>query len=789
MEARDSLWASGRDEEVQVNQRALIDKVLARYSGEHTVLRELLQNSDDAGAKTVEIHFNTRAFLEQTKPKAPNTNPDTNASAPKLPDITKELLHQWEFRNDGVPFREEDWNRLKKIAEGNPDEEKIGAFGVGFYSLFSITDEPFVTSGGQWMGFYWKDNKDQLFARRGTLPPVENASTTEASRATSNPWTTFSMPLREASTFPARPIDIARFLATSLTFMRNLCDVSMFFDEHQLVRVTKSAGRPRSIPLPGNLNPRSGIEGTMVVDVKLIRPPDLHIQARILRWVYASGSEKPPPVPRIIEAVTKFSGGGGFFSSLISSFAGSSAPTPAPTASPIPEPDLLEALESSVMLTIYNARVETKLDRKTTAELERATKKKPPSVCWYSLIFTGKDEFDASKEEDLKEYKSTGSVFQGLRADMEGSGSARVFIGHATSQSTGIGGHVSARFIPTVERESIDLVDRQVSKWNLELLWIGGYLARFIYESQLSSIRALWDASFDPTRDDLPQATKEWLEAKVLHTLRFFTFYPTTPSALVGINMEQAFFNCAKDPKSFPIISTAGIKPASMVRWFSPEFSSFMKKLPMIPESITKNATPMLAALRKRGIIRDLTFGDVIDELGRTPLSEEEMIECLKWRIGLDTAEVQAHNEELRRQFLQAAVLMVKDGAEDKIIPLSTIRTFLSTSNVIPPNCPLPQHTLPFSVSKHFKADSLKQFFAWTDLTLPEWVEYLLSPTSTFPPDARLTESTVFAERVLGVIAKPWGNLPKHQINKIVELLGNQPVIPTRSGLHKPQEA
>jgi hypothetical protein len=52
-------------------------------------------------------------------------------------------------------------------AEGNPDEEKIGAFGVGkqvfgsrssrihgvailgFYSLFSITEEPFVKSGGK----------------------------------------------------------------------------------------------------------------------------------------------------------------------------------------------------------------------------------------------------------------------------------------------------------------------------------------------------------------------------------------------------------------------------------------------------------------------------------------------------------------------------------------------------------------------------------------------------------------------------------------------------------------
>jgi len=35
-------------------------------------------------------------------------------------------------------------------------------FGVGFYSLFSVTEEPFVTSGGQWMGFYWKDNANQV---------------------------------------------------------------------------------------------------------------------------------------------------------------------------------------------------------------------------------------------------------------------------------------------------------------------------------------------------------------------------------------------------------------------------------------------------------------------------------------------------------------------------------------------------------------------------------------------------------------------------------------------------
>jgi hypothetical protein len=60
-------WADGHDESVEVNQRALIDKILARYSGEFTVFRELLQNSDDAQAKAVEIRFETQGFLDLKK--------------------------------------------------------------------------------------------------------------------------------------------------------------------------------------------------------------------------------------------------------------------------------------------------------------------------------------------------------------------------------------------------------------------------------------------------------------------------------------------------------------------------------------------------------------------------------------------------------------------------------------------------------------------------------------------------------------------------------------------------
>ena len=44
---------------VETNQRALIDKILARYATQNAVFRELLQNSNDAGAKTAEIRYTT----------------------------------------------------------------------------------------------------------------------------------------------------------------------------------------------------------------------------------------------------------------------------------------------------------------------------------------------------------------------------------------------------------------------------------------------------------------------------------------------------------------------------------------------------------------------------------------------------------------------------------------------------------------------------------------------------------------------------------------------------------
>jgi len=64
-------------------------------------------------------------------------------------------LFKWVVRNNGTPFGDDDWKRVKKIGiysifasqlpyslwlpgDGNPGEQKIGAFGVGSKHLFLL---------------------------------------------------------------------------------------------------------------------------------------------------------------------------------------------------------------------------------------------------------------------------------------------------------------------------------------------------------------------------------------------------------------------------------------------------------------------------------------------------------------------------------------------------------------------------------------------------------------------------------------------------------------------------
>ena len=71
--------------------------------------------------------------------------------------------------------------------------------------------------------------------------------------------------------------------------------------------------------------------------------------------------------------------------------------------------------------------------------------------------------------------------------------------------------HLAAHLIPTVERESIDFVDKTLNIWNQEVLVAGALVARILYEDEMMQIQKLYnEVGADPT-------AKEWLEKKGSH--------------------------------------------------------------------------------------------------------------------------------------------------------------------------------------------------------------------------------------------------------------------------------
>ncbi|KAI6137803.1 hypothetical protein EDD17DRAFT_1421003, partial [Pisolithus thermaeus] len=213
------------DAPVTVDTRVLIDKVLSRYSGEFTLFRKLLQNSDDAGCDAAEIRFETAGFLGS------NSTAATNVGPAMLPDLRTTNVSQWTFENHGKPS-------IRRSASGNPDPQKVGAFGVGSHSLFSVTESPYVSSGDKQMKFSWKD-ENQLCYRTCDLPRTDL-------------WTMFKMPLREAAPMP--PISqFMQFLSSSITFMIHLKNVTVFSDHHRVGQIHKSLGQSQVIPIPTEL--------------------------------------------------------------------------------------------------------------------------------------------------------------------------------------------------------------------------------------------------------------------------------------------------------------------------------------------------------------------------------------------------------------------------------------------------------------------------------------------------------------------------------------------------------
>ncbi|TPX56519.1 hypothetical protein PhCBS80983_g04477 [Powellomyces hirtus] len=670
------------EEKVEVNQRHLIDKILARYSAEFTVFRELLQNSNDAGATNVQILFQSeiksRSFWQGG---------------------SKHVLTAVTYRNNGRPFSTDDWSRLRKIAEGNPDEQKIGFFGVGFYSLFSICEEPFVTSGSESMAFLWKG--DMLYTKRGALPPDSISE-----------WTSFFLAMREPIDLPDT-LQFGRFLATSMAFTSNLKRVEVLVDDTPVLVFDKKTADPRPLSFSKKVYNLTSPNSIFTLDSVGVKTIQLDVQVK-------TDTDREPTYYQTFMRIASAS---------------------------------------------LSVRVATNLIK----EMERTTKKKPPSKTAMQIMWSNYDEYESSSV-----VRGKNNMFDDLLPAPSDQG--RIFIGFPTYQTTGCTAQLAAHLIPTVERESIDFVDPTLNTWNQELLSMGGLLARILYEDDMDEIDRLYKAM---TLD--PQSTA-WLLKKAAHTMTGFYFKPSTPSPLVSRILGQYFLNRCVKPLT--IVSSVGIRNVTQVRLPDATMAEFIKDVPVVPVSVMEQCADMLKALESKGVLCKLGIHDLFTELANRPLSESEVVAMLKWWIAFTRSHAYsiADVDNIVRSTLVVQPSMEK-GKEDTIRPLSVIKYHVP-KHLIPGDLPIPESCLPLTISNHFRKPELEDSlgFGWRELPISAWADFVTSSPS-FKSDAQ------FVEKVLAVFSRHYGSLPTKTRDHVITLLKGLKCIPTKSGLQLPDDS
>ncbi|KAK3387778.1 hypothetical protein B0H63DRAFT_521799 [Podospora didyma] len=730
------------EEPVTVNTRALIENVLARYPGEWTTLRELIQNASDAQSTTVKVKWETlppKAAQGQPLPITRAASDGAAGGSEQLKyTVTHHTMRCLRVENTGQPFTAMDWGRLKRIAEGNPDETKIGAFGVGFYSVFGDCEEPVVISGSEAMHFYWKGNS--LFTQKHSLEPAQSLRGTRV-----------ILYYRDTKMAVPDLLSISRFLVTSLLTAAKLDQIELWVDEQQVLTLKK-----RSLAVVNTVRPTDleAVGKGDFMEISAVQQADIQIDATamgIVGWK-----------PKAFESGEK-------------------------------DEDLTLMLTSSTRLRQNTASIATSPPQALANELERATKKNAPRSTSLMVLTSPQKEDPPGKVEDTTTPNNSSTQ---LNANIFSSAlplgrlGGRLFIGFPTRQTTGAGMHISApAIIPTVEREAIDLNAHQIQAWNVEMLRVAGTMTMLSFIDAMLDLRnklqghsqspegTSTEVEVDPETDD---------EAEALRVLKTFTFIDSTPDKRVASTIEEAFWKAYERSTTKLVYSSRGVLPTTKVRIGREELSKFVDGIPVIPPSMRQES--FVTKLRDRGFIKQISVEDVRNELETKPLGNRGPIQAfLVWAGGL--AASRALTSLDKKSLLNAArvhIAAVGEGEGDgDAISLRDIKNYAHTDPPIPEGLPLPPTCLPsnFTASVHVLH---LQALGWKPLKIIPWLEFLVAAPKD---DENMTKSLKVAQLALGFLGQQWDKLEPTSKPAVVAVLKNVPSIPTKHGMRKPAES
>ncbi|XP_040003647.1 sacsin [Xiphias gladius] len=112
-----------------------IKNILREYDDESDIFKELIQNAEDAGAKACKFLVDFRVHKD-----APESLIDPDMALCQGPCL-------WAFNNE--QFTTEDWANIVRVGSASKENrvEKIGKFGLGFNTVYHVTDVPSILSG------------------------------------------------------------------------------------------------------------------------------------------------------------------------------------------------------------------------------------------------------------------------------------------------------------------------------------------------------------------------------------------------------------------------------------------------------------------------------------------------------------------------------------------------------------------------------------------------------------------------------------------------------------------